>query len=205
MTTDSALTPEQILSAAEDVLRRFGPAKATVVDIARALGVSHGSVYRHFPSKAALREAVTQRWLGQAHDSLHAVTVEKGPAPERLHRWLATLFAAKRRKALDDPELFATYLALVGEHSATVAAHVEVLTGQIAVILQDGIWQGEFTPVHVQTTARAVFQATTRFHDPAHAPEWADGQAPADFEALWVLLKAGLTASPAVVDRRGSN
>ncbi|MDH6114006.1 AcrR family transcriptional regulator [Kitasatospora sp. MAP12-15] len=199
MTTDSALTPEQILSAAEDVLRRFGPAKATVVDIARTLGVSHGSVYRHFPSKAALREAVTQRWLDQAHDSLQAITAEKGPARERLHRWLSTLFAAKRRKALVDPELFATYLALVGEHSAMVDAHVEVLTGQIAVILQDGIWQGEFTPVHVQTTARAVFQATTRFHDPAHAPEWANDRSTADFEALWALLSAGLTGRPNTV------
>ncbi len=31
---DSALTPELILEAAEDVLRRFGPEKATVVDTA---------------------------------------------------------------------------------------------------------------------------------------------------------------------------
>ena len=52
------LTPERILEVTEDVLRRFGLAKATVVDVARALDVSHGSVYRHFPSKASLREAV---------------------------------------------------------------------------------------------------------------------------------------------------
>ena len=57
------LTPERILEVTEDVLRRFGLAKATVVDVARALDVSHGSVYRHFPSKASLREAVAKRWL----------------------------------------------------------------------------------------------------------------------------------------------
>jgi len=51
------LTPERILEVTEDVLRRFGLAKATVVDVARALDVSHGSVYRHFPSKASLRQA----------------------------------------------------------------------------------------------------------------------------------------------------
>ncbi|WP_051969393.1 TetR family transcriptional regulator [Kitasatospora azatica] len=196
MTTDSTLTPEQILSAAEDVLRRFGPTKATVVDIARTLGVSHGSVYRHFPSKAALREAVTQRWLDQAHDALQAITAETGPAGERLHRWLTTLFAAKRKKALDDPELFATYLTLVGEHSGTVAAHLETLTGQIAHIIQDGIWQGEFSAVPVQSTARSVFLATAHFHDPVHAAEWADvRRSDADFEALWALLKAGLTGT----------
>ncbi|MFE9424934.1 TetR family transcriptional regulator [Kitasatospora sp. NPDC006697] len=193
MTTESALTPEQILGAAEDVLRRFGPSKATVVDIARTLGVSHGSVYRHFPSKAALREAVTQRWLDQAHDSLQAVAEESGPAGERLHRFLATLFAAKRRKALDDPELFATYLVLVAEHSGTVAAHLEVLTDQIARIVADGVRQGEFADLPVEGTARAVFQAAAHFHDPSHAPEWADTErSDADFAALWRLISDGL-------------
>ena len=57
------LTPDGILDAAETVLRRFGPKKASVVDVARALGVSHGSIYRHFPSKKALRDAVAGRWL----------------------------------------------------------------------------------------------------------------------------------------------
>ena len=60
---DSVLTPERILDAAEEVLRRYGPAKATVVDVARFLEVSHGTIYRHFPSKVALRDAVAQRWL----------------------------------------------------------------------------------------------------------------------------------------------
>src|SRR5512143_1022055 len=112
---EAALTPERILEAAEDVLRRFGPAKATVVDVARALGVSHGSVYRHFPSKAALRDAVTERWLAGVSAPLEAIAAETGPAPERLHRWFDLLIATKRRRALDDPELFATYHALAAE------------------------------------------------------------------------------------------
>ncbi|BFV56175.1 TetR family transcriptional regulator [Kitasatospora sp. CMC57] len=195
MTSDSALTSEQILSAAEDVLRRFGPGKATVVDIARALGVSHGSVYRHFASKAALREAVTQRWLDQAHHELATISTQAGPAPERLHRWLATLFTAKRRKALEDPELFATYLTLVGELSSTVEAHIETLVTQIAAILADGVRQGEFRVTDPVPTARAVFQATAHFHDPVHAGEWSDPRSETDFEALWSLLLSGLSAT----------
>ncbi|WP_436841019.1 TetR/AcrR family transcriptional regulator [Streptomyces bobili] len=50
--TPETLTAERILEATEEVLRRHGPANATVVDVARALGVSHGSVYRHFRTKA---------------------------------------------------------------------------------------------------------------------------------------------------------
>ena len=106
------LTQERILEAAEEVLRRYGPAKANVVDVARALGVSHASVYRHFGSKAALRDAVTERWLESISTPLAAIASEEGPAPERLRRWLDGLVHAKRRKALEDPELFATYVEL---------------------------------------------------------------------------------------------
>src|SRR5262249_7191685 len=113
--TDAALTPERILEAAEDVLRRFGPAKATVVDVARALGVSHGSVYRHFPSKAALRDAVTERWLARMSELLTDVMAEDVTAPVRLRHWFDLLIASKRQKAFDDPELFANYLELAAE------------------------------------------------------------------------------------------
>ncbi|MFB8241404.1 TetR/AcrR family transcriptional regulator [Kitasatospora purpeofusca] len=212
MSTDSALTAEQILSATEDVLRRFGPAKATVVDVARTLGVSHGSVYRFFPSKAALREAVTERWLAQAHDELRLIATGTGPAAERLHRWLTTLFAAKRRKAFDDPQLFATYMTLVSENSHTVDTHIGTLIAQIADIVRDGVESKEFhaartdstadtdstaradSTAHIDSTARAVFEATAHFHDPAHAASWSDPAADERFEALWRLILGGLAA-----------
>jgi AcrR family transcriptional regulator len=72
---------ERILEAAEEALRRYGPTKANVVDVARALGVSHGSVYRHFPSKAALRDAVTERWLSEISQPLEAVAAGRGLLP----------------------------------------------------------------------------------------------------------------------------
>lgn len=74
--TTETLTAERILEATEEVLRRHGPAKATVVDVARALGVSHGSVYRHFRTKAALREAVTKRWLDRTSERLAVIAAE---------------------------------------------------------------------------------------------------------------------------------
>ena len=91
------LTREEILDAAEEVLRRYGPAKANVVDVARALNVSHGSVYRHFPSKAALREAVAERWLESVAQPLDEITDAR--------EWFDTLIATKRSRAQQDPEL----------------------------------------------------------------------------------------------------
>jgi AcrR family transcriptional regulator len=61
--TDAPLTRDRVLATAEDVIRRFGPAKATVVDVARALGVSHAAVYRHVATKAEPRDLVVGRWV----------------------------------------------------------------------------------------------------------------------------------------------
>jgi AcrR family transcriptional regulator len=190
--TDAALTSEQILKAAEEVLRRYGPAKATVVDVARALRVSHGSVYRHFPSKTALREAVAERWLVRAHAPLAAVLASDAAAPQRLRDWLSTLFATKRAKALDDPELFATYMVLVGESSAVVEAHVDDLIRQVGEIIKAGIADGDFAPTDVETAARAVCEATARFHDPVNSSRWSGPGIQADFDGVCALVLSGL-------------
>lgn len=192
--TETALTSERILEAAEDVLRRFGPAKANVVDVARALGVSHGSVYRHFPSKAALRDAVTQRWLNRVAAELSAIVAEDGPAAGRLRRWLETLIASKRRKAFDDPELFATYLSLAEGAREVVKAHVDDLVNEVAAIVADGVRRGEFAVQDSERAARAVFDATARFHNPTHASEWRDPKIDAAFEGVWDLVLGGLRA-----------
>ncbi|MDH6260915.1 TetR family transcriptional regulator [Bradyrhizobium sp. BR13661] len=188
------LTPERILEVTEDVLRRYGLAKATVVDVARALDVSHGSVYRHFPSKASLREAVAKRWLDRIDAPLLAIAREQGPAPDRLDRWLRTLFAAKRSRVLDDPEMFETYLTLAREACAAVKCHKDTMIDQMAAIISDGVKQGEFAPTDAKTTARALFDATCRFHHPAHADEWKDAELPARLDATLALLLRGLRA-----------
>jgi AcrR family transcriptional regulator len=188
------LTPERILEATEDVLRRFGLAKATVVDVARALDVSHGSVYRHFPSKASLRQAVAKRWLDRANAPLEKIAEASGPAPARLEHWLRTMFEIKHKKVCDDPEMFATYLALAQEACVVVKAHKERLVDQVAHILSDGVKQGAFQVADAKASARAVFDATIRFHHPAHSDEWGDPQLAARIDALLALLLRGLEA-----------
>ncbi|MDQ0910677.1 AcrR family transcriptional regulator [Streptomyces canus] len=188
------LTAERILEATEEVLRRHGPAKATVVDVARALGVSHGSVYRHFRTKAALREAVTKRWLDRTTGMLAVITEADGDPEARLREWFAALFEAKRRKAGDDPELFATYTVLTGENVEAVVEHLTELTGQLTRVVQDGIDAGTFTVTAPATTALALFQATARFHDPGYAGEWEKPGAEEEFTALLDLLVRGLKA-----------
>lgn len=179
------LDADTILTTTEDVLRRHGPAKATVVDVARALGVSHAAVYRYFPSKAALREAVTRRWLGRSHDALTRVADDTTlPPADRLRAWLHALFTAKRATATDDPELFTTYGILAAEHSTVAAEHVDGLITQLAGILA--------ALGHPAEAARTVFTATAAFHHPAHAREWTRPDAEQNLDALCDLLLDGL-------------
>ena len=188
------LTREQILAAAEEALRRYGPAKMNVVDVAAALGVSHGSVYRHFPTKAALRAAVVRKGLDQKARHLRPISEESGPAVDRLHRWLLALVAFKQGLAREDPELFGAYAMIDKDDVDVVRDHVEVLTGQIQRILEDGVASGEFRAAVLDGGAAAIWDATTRFHHPAHRHEWTDPKVNDDVERVWRLLLDGLSA-----------
>lgn len=188
------LTPERILEATEEVLRRYGLAKATVVDVARVLDVSHGSVYRHFPSKASLRQAVAKRWLDRANAPLQKIAESSGPVPAQLEKWLRAMIDIKYKKVTEDPEMFATYLTLAQEACEVVKAHKERLVDQVAQIIADGVKQGAFQVTDVKATARAVFDATVRYHHPAHSDEWKDPARPARIDALLELLLRGLEA-----------
>jgi AcrR family transcriptional regulator len=189
------LEAEAIVSAAEEVLRRHGPEKTTVLDVARQLGVSHGSVYRHFPSKTALREAVILRWLDQVRNDLAAAVQDSAlTPPERLRATLAAMFATKRAKARQDPELFATFRVLAAEHSTVSTAHVAFLLDEIRAIVVDGIASGDFAPGEPEMIARAIFDATTRFHDPVHAAEWRFPEVEAASDGVIALILNGIRA-----------
>ncbi|HEY3866922.1 MAG TPA: TetR family transcriptional regulator [Actinocrinis sp.] len=188
------LTRERVLDAAEETLRRFGPAKTTVVDAARVLGVSHAAVYRHFASKAELRDAVLERWLERMNPPLAQIAQREGPAGERLRAWVVTLSGLKRARAQDDPDLFAAYALLSDQSRGAVRGHVADLTAQLERIVADGMASGEFAAGDAYAAAVAVFDATSRFHHPAHASDWAGLQTDRRLDAVCGLLLSGLTA-----------
>lgn len=192
---ETPLSRERILAAAEDVIRRFGPAKATVVDVARALGVSHAAVYRHVATKAALRDLVVGRWVEATMPALRTIVAQPGPAPPKLRQLFDALIAVKRRRAAADPELFATYLTLAADAKPVIAAHVEELVALAAAVIRSGIEEGTFRAIDPVAAGRAVLLATSRFHHPAHAAEWLDPAIDASYNDVWQLLMDGLYVS----------
>lgn len=192
---DIPLTRERIVAAAEDVIRRFGPTKATVTDVAKALGVSHAAVYRHVATKAALRDLVVRRWVETIMPPLRAIAAQPDPAPQRLRRFFDALIATKRQRLADDPELFAAYRALIGDAQSATVDHVEDLTKLTAQIIRSGMEAGTLRPGDPVAAARAVLFATSRFHHPTHADEWSDATLSTTYDAVWQLLMDGLSVS----------
>ncbi|WP_108669979.1 TetR family transcriptional regulator [Peribacillus acanthi] len=189
---DQPLTKETILDTAEQVLRRFGPEKTSVVDVARALNVSHGTIYRHYPSKASLREAVAKRWLHEIIVPLEKVFKQECTPTERLRLWVKTLINIKHTKVQEDPELFTMYTTLVEESVDAVTAHIEELIGQIVPIVEEGLAKEEFKSGDAIKLATGVFIATAKFHHPAHAKEWASATIDQEFEMVWDLIMGGM-------------
>jgi AcrR family transcriptional regulator len=61
-------------------------ADASLTDVARGAGVGRVTLYRHFPSREGLIDAVLAHAISRADTALEAVAVDNGPAPEALSR-----------------------------------------------------------------------------------------------------------------------
>jgi AcrR family transcriptional regulator len=184
---------DRILDATVDVLRRHGPAKTGVVDVARALDMSHSNVYKHFASKSALFDAVAERWLANVMAPLSKITADKKtPAPKRLKAWVRTLAEIKRKKVLDDPELFAVYRSITENAHAVVAAHMKHMHDELAEILRDGVREGAWRVSDPIKTAALILNATARFHHPAMVALHGAETDLKQMDALSDLLIAGL-------------
>ncbi len=195
MTHDAPLTKEQILDAAEQALRRFGSEKTSVVDVARALKVSHGTIYRHFASKAELRESVTERWLQQISRPLQRIVDNKEhSAGDRLRLWLDTLSHTKRKYAMEDPEMFKMYTDVTMEALPSIVNHVDLLVEQVSDIIQQGMEQQEFKQGQPEQMARTIIVATSYFHHPAHAYQWQNPEIDKEFEQVWQMILYNIQA-----------
>ena len=192
MPPDAPLTRDRILAAAEDVIRRFGPAKATVVDVARALGVSHTAVYRHVATKAELRDLVVGRWVEATMPPLRAIASLPDPAPQRLRKLVDALIAVKRRGLPTTPNCSQPIGRWRPTRSPSSPRISTRLIGLTAKVIGSGVEEGTFRPVDPMAAGRAVLVATSKFHHPAHAAEWADPSIDAAYNDVWQLLMSGL-------------
>src|ERR1700736_5093686 len=83
---DAVRNRERVLEAAKIVLSAGG-ADASVEAVAKRAGVGIGTLYRHFPTREALFEAVYRREVQQLGELAEQLKSEAVPV-EALRRWL---------------------------------------------------------------------------------------------------------------------
>lgn len=191
--TSEFLTKEQIIAASQETLRRFGVAKTSVTDVAKLLGVSHGTIYRHYKSKKELLEGVTAQWLeDEIIAPLTAITKDQsysGEGIRHLKVYIEALIRLKRYYAESDAELFEMYARVTQESAEIIDKHVQHLIRHLREIIQQ---DNQFKFSNPDVVAKAILQATARFHHPAHAYEWLSPTIDAEFAQVWLLLEKGL-------------
>jgi AcrR family transcriptional regulator len=128
---------ERIIAAAIDVIADRGIAAATTKEIARAAGVSEGSLYNHFSNKTALIGATMGELAGGIRNAMTALFagVGTGPIEESLTAVAEAIIAFYRRilpvngPVLGDPDMRAQIRRDMPEVGVGPLRGHEALTG----------------------------------------------------------------------------
>jgi AcrR family transcriptional regulator len=107
-------------------------------EIARRAGVGIGTLYRHFPSREAIIEAVYRREVEQLADAVPQL-LEASPAGEALHQWMHLFVDYIATKRMIAPSL----AAAAGRTSSLYATSVELITRAINTLVKRAVASGD--------------------------------------------------------------
>jgi AcrR family transcriptional regulator len=159
-------TRARIMDTAEALFRRLGYAKTAVADIAGELKMSPANVYRFFPSKNAIIEAICQRCLGELEERAWGVARSRGTAAERIERLVLEILAYHRENHLVDQRVNDMVLAAIELSWGAIRAHKEHMRGVFETILRDGVESGELDQVDPRETSRLLMISLVHFCHP---------------------------------------
>ena len=159
-------TRARIIETAEALFRRLGYAKTAVADIAGELGMSPANVYRFFPSKNAIVEAICQRCLNELHEKVWAVARGRGPAGDRLEQLFREILDYHLNNLITEQRV--NDIVLVGMENSweAIRAHTEVIRTVIELIVRDGIASEEFEAVDPRATSIVIKRSMMVFCHP---------------------------------------
>lgn len=178
-------TDLRIIELATEHVRRYGPARLTVTEIAETAGMSHANIYRYFSSKAALIEAVSVAWLAPIEASLRIIGDAPDPAYDKLERLIFAVHRAYREKAVRDPRLFELFCAAAIAQTDVVRKHQQRIARAIHRVLDEGGSSGAYTINNQESAVNLVLDAMYRFLSP-------------------VAVRADLGSTPVELETRGA-
>jgi AcrR family transcriptional regulator len=159
-------TRARIVETADALFRRLGYAKTAVADIAGELGMSPANVYRFFPSKNAIVEAICQRCLGELDEKAWAVARSRGSASARLEQLFLEILKYHLENLIVEKRVHDIVLVAMENNWEAVQAHMEGIRAIMEVIVRDGIESGEFERVEPRETSLLIKKSMVAFCHP---------------------------------------
>ncbi|MGQ3675467.1 TetR/AcrR family transcriptional regulator [Xanthobacter sp. TB0139] len=159
-------TRERIARAAEDLFRRFGFAKTSVADIARAVEMSPANIYRFFPSKTAIVATICARSLHEVEAEVVRMAHRPGSPQERIAAVYLSIFEYHRANFLTERGVYDMVLVAIENNWAAIEAHKARIRDVLAAILEEGLQNGTFLPHAPEAVAGLLLSSCVRFCHP---------------------------------------
>jgi AcrR family transcriptional regulator len=154
-----------ILSVAWDLFRQLGT-RTTVADIADKSGMSSANVYRFFPSKQALSEAVCEGLLGEMLKVARRELDGSGTAAQRIAGMMLALHRLMRDQMTDEARAHEIVKVAVDEVWPPIVDYLHKCAAMLAEAIADGQAAGEFGPGDPKELGWQTLQACAIIQDP---------------------------------------
>jgi AcrR family transcriptional regulator len=161
--TDAQRNRERILAVAKEAFARSG-ANTSLDDVARQAGVGAGTLYRHFPTRDALLEAVYHTEVAKLAAAERELS-EKLPPVEALRAWMLLFVDYIAEKHIIAPALN----TFVGGPSKLYESSRAQVSGAIESLVKRAIKSGE---VRKDLDAFDLLRALIGVSNVASAPDW---------------------------------
>ncbi|MGL4494176.1 MAG: TetR/AcrR family transcriptional regulator [Beijerinckiaceae bacterium] len=158
---------QRLVQLAEEEVRRVGFKRLTVVSVAEAAGMTHANVYRYFPSKIALADAVTTQWLKPIESALSDATTASDPALDKLGRMIVVLANAYRSRLDEEPELFLLFADAMAKARPVARKHRARIRQLTERVMDEAIGDELFDRRLRNQALALLFDGVHRFLTPA--------------------------------------
>lgn len=183
---------EKVMQLTEENIRYYGFAKFRLTDIAKELRISHAALYNHFPDKAALLDAISQRWLTQMDNELELISQKEASPRQLITEWFLKYHELKKEKVLKDPELFKSFNMAAEVLKPFIIGHLHNLNEQLLVLVKKAIATGQIRRESPTKTVQLLLEATISFHHPRMVLDHKDEQRELLLQKIVEILLDGL-------------
>ncbi|MBS0472713.1 MAG: TetR/AcrR family transcriptional regulator [Proteobacteria bacterium] len=158
---------DQIVEAAKKRFSHFGYAKTTMAEVAGDCAMSPGNLYRFFPGKLDIAEAIATEDYSKHLDHLRKIAVAPGKdARQRLHDLLFEELRRTYHKLEKDPRAYQMARVISEERPKFANWMLENERKILVELMEEAERRGEFSIADKEFTAEMVQAATMKFRYP---------------------------------------